>query len=244
MHRALGPAGGAGGVDEDREILRLHGGDARLERTGMRLRMHAAEFAQGHQVDHAGIGEIAQALHVHDDDLAQPRQHLAHLERLVELLLVLDEQHAGARVLAEVVRLRGRIGRVDAVADAAAGEDGEIGQHPLDARIGEDGGALARREAEAHQAVGDLAHRLAGLRPAPLPPQAEFLLAQEDLGPALRHAVPEQRRHRLARQHDLGAGLQRIELPQVRHALTSRSSSSSSAARRARRIPSCRDRTP
>ena len=74
MHRALGPTGGAGGVDEDREILRLHGGDARLERTGMRLRMHAAEFAQGHQVDHAGVGEIAQALHVHDDDLAQPRQ--------------------------------------------------------------------------------------------------------------------------------------------------------------------------
>jgi hypothetical protein len=36
-------------------------------------------------------------------------RRLAHLQRLVELLVVLDEQHA-ARVLAQVVHLAGRVG--------------------------------------------------------------------------------------------------------------------------------------
>jgi hypothetical protein len=69
--------------------------------------MRAAQLAQRVEADHLRIVEVAQAFHVEDDDLPQQRQALAHLQRLVELLLVLDEQHRRARVLAQVVDLAG-----------------------------------------------------------------------------------------------------------------------------------------
>jgi hypothetical protein len=137
------------------------------------------------------VVELAQAFHVEHDDAAQPRQAGAHLERLVELLVVFHEEHGGARVFAQVVHLRGGVGRVDAVGDAAAAEHGQVGQHPFDDGVRQDGRALARREADGLQARRDLAHRIGRLVPAPGAPDAELFLAHPGGVAALLHRVPE-----------------------------------------------------
>ena len=96
-HRALRPAGGAGGVDQHREIGGLAQRDAPLPFAGMRRVVFAPDHAQRVEADHLRIVEVAQAVHVEHDDLAQVRQPRAHLQRLVELLVVLDEQIDRAR---------------------------------------------------------------------------------------------------------------------------------------------------
>ncbi len=58
----------------------------------MRGLVVAPERAQSLEAHDLRIVEVAQALHIEHDDLAQPRQPLTHFERLVELLVVLDEQ--------------------------------------------------------------------------------------------------------------------------------------------------------
>ena len=241
MHRALGLAGRARRVDQDRQVFGPARGDAPVELARVRLAVAAAELAQGGEREHAIVVEVAQAFGVEDDDPGEPRQPRAHGERLVELLVVLDEQDPAARVERQVLDLRRRVGRVDAIRDAAAREHGEVGEDPVDDGVGKNRGAIAGSEAERDQAVADLAHGLGGSRPGPVLPNAELFLAHQDAPAALGGGVPEQRRHRLAghddvvARHQAGGGV-----PEVAHEsrpVIATSSSSSIAARRARRRP-------
>ena len=141
-HRALGLAGGAGGVDQDRQVVGLARVQPLLPELRVARRERAAELAQRLEADHVRIAEFVQPLGVEHDDLAQAGQPRAHLERLVELLLVLDEQDARVRIGREVVHLRGRVGRIDAVRYTAGAERAEVGVQPLLARVGEDRDAL------------------------------------------------------------------------------------------------------
>ena len=247
VHRPLGLAGRARGVDEDREVFRPAGSDALVELARVALRADPAELAKRVEREDALILEVAQPLGIEDDDRLQLRQPLAHGECLVQLLVVLDEEDLGARVGAEILDLRRCVGRVDAVRDAAAGKDRQVHEDPVDDRVGEDRRAVAARESERQQAVADLAHGLGRPRPRPFPPETELLLAHQDAPRAPGGTVPEQVGHGLAGADDVGAGLQPMGVPEV-HAIGSvvsaTSSSSSSGARRVRRLPSGPDRTP
>ena len=119
QHRALGRPGRAGGVDEDRQLLGPRARDQLLPQVGIGLVVGAAELEQLVERHDHRVVEVGQALHVEDEDLDEVGAALADLEELVELLLVLDEQEAGAAVVQDVLDLLGRIGRIDAVADAA-----------------------------------------------------------------------------------------------------------------------------
>ena len=68
----------------------------------------------------------------------------AHLEDLVELLLVLREEEAGAAVVDDVLDLAGGVGGVDAVGDAAHRHGAEVGVEPLRAVVGDDRHHVAR----------------------------------------------------------------------------------------------------
>jgi len=146
--------------------------------------------------------QLVQSLHVEDDDLCEQRQSLAHRQRLVQLLVVLDEDDAAVRIVREVVHLLGRVRWVDAARHAAAREHGEIAQHPFEDGVGEDGRGVPSLEAQRHQAARDLARRLAHLRPGPGLPQAELFLAQPHLVSARGHGVPEHRGDGLAGHGD------------------------------------------
>ena len=196
MHRALGLCRWCRRCRRGWRDPRLHGSvHARLELTGMRLRMHAAEPRRAIRSITPASAKSRRPF-MSNTTILRSAAALAHLERLVELLLVLDEQHAGARVPQRYAP-GGRIGRVDAVADAAAGWRGR----PASTRRAYWRGwrrTLARREARLIRpwAISRTASPVcAQVHSAPQP---ELLLAQEDRVAALRHAVPEQRRHRLA----------------------------------------------
>jgi hypothetical protein len=109
-HRALGLAGGARGVDQDREIVGLARRDACLpfgigRRPAQPGEAFAAHFAQALEADHLFVVQVAQALHVPDHDAAQERQARAHFQHLVELLVVLDENQHGIRIAGQVFDL-------------------------------------------------------------------------------------------------------------------------------------------
>ena len=65
------------------------------------------------------VFEVVEALCVDHDDPSQPGAGGANLQRLVELLVVLDEKHAGAGIIQDVLELLRRVGRVHTNRDPA-----------------------------------------------------------------------------------------------------------------------------
>ena len=238
MHGALGFAGGAGGVHQNGQVFGLAACSAQLNCPRVLEQIVPPDGAQGVQADDAGIIQVAQTLHVEHHDLAQSWQLGADLQRLVQLFIVLDEQHGGAGVFAEVAHLRGRVGRVNAVGNAPCRQHGQVGTDPLDHGVGQDGSAVALGKTQAQQAPCDFAHRVAGLGPGPASPQAQVFLPHPDLGAALGDTIPEQGGYGFTGQDDVVARLTRRGIPELSHSVSiSRSSFSSSAALRARHLP-------
>ena len=180
VHRALGLAGGAGGVDQDREVFGLASRRcAARVHAGCAARWSRPSSRSASRLITIGSSQVATGPPCRTRrSLRSSGSRGAHFERLVELLVVLDEQHGGARVFAQVLRLRRRIGRIDAVGDAAARQHRQIGQHPFDHGVGQD--RCASRPRSKPSAIRPCAiSRTAcgGLVPAPAAPDAEFLLA-------------------------------------------------------------------
>ena len=96
VHGPLGLAGGAGGVDQDGQVIGPELGHALRQRLPVLDQVVAAQRTQLLQPDDHGVIEAAQALQVEDDDVPQLGQLFAHFQGLVELLVVLDKQHGGA----------------------------------------------------------------------------------------------------------------------------------------------------
>ena len=136
------------------------------------------EFGQRH---HHRIDEAGEAFHVEHDDLLQGRAARAAGQDLVELLLVLGEDHLGRGIVDEIFDLDRRIGRIDAGRNAAGAEDAHVGIDPFRHRVGDDRGDVAGPEADGVQAVGDVLGDLQPLPPAGRLPDAELLFA--DRGP-------------------------------------------------------------
>ena len=178
-----------------------------LPQLRMRPVVLGAEAPQLVEADHHRIAEAMQPVHVEHDDPAEVRQPRAHLERLVELLVVLDEEVDRARVGHQVFDLRGGVGRIDAGGHAARAEHAEVGVEPFAPRVREHRGGLARLEAEAHEAEPDFPRDLAELAPGGAAPDPELLLPQGDLVAAARDRVPEHEGEGVAgndRLHRLG----------------------------------------
>ena len=100
VHRPLGLAGGAGGVDQNRQVLRPASVDPLHQCIGMRRVVLASQRTQALEAEHVGVVQVAQALHVEHHDLLQAWQLPADFQRLVQLFVVFHEQQAGARVVA------------------------------------------------------------------------------------------------------------------------------------------------
>ena len=197
QHRAFGRARGAGGVDEDREVVRLREvHELVVGRFGLAL-VPGAQLEQRVEGHHLVVAEIVQAVHVVHDDLHEPAAPVAHLEDLVELLLVLGEEEARAAVVDDVLHLAGGVRRVDAVGDAADRHGAEVGVEPLGAVVREDRHDVFRPEPEGDEPEPDVPGALAVLAPGDGAPQPEVLLPHRDLIAALGHDVAEQLRQRV-----------------------------------------------
>ena len=155
----------------------------------------------------------------------------------------------GARVFAQVVDLRGRVRGVDAVGHAAAGEDGQVGQHPFDDGVGQDGNGAAA--AAARGSSGRRRSRAPPRRSAARSSRARCPAPSAASRPAGRACPRRSRtwrgwcrpRGRWTYSVGYGTGPRDCSCVTSRAVIAS-SSFSSSGARRARRLPSCPGRTP
>jgi hypothetical protein len=105
QHGPFGRSGGARGVHEDGEVLGprdLHEG---IEGARVLTIVAGAQLEEGSERHHLIVAEVVEAVHVEHEDLHEVGAAGPHLEDLVELLLVLREEEAGAAVVDDVLDL-------------------------------------------------------------------------------------------------------------------------------------------
>ncbi|MNV53654.1 hypothetical protein D3C71_1458100 [compost metagenome] len=217
MHRALGLSGGAGGVDEDGQLVGTAQLTQPIELAGMGLVVGGAFAAQRIEGGHHRVAVPGQAGRVDQHDLAQAWQTRPCLQRLIELFLVLHHQHHGVRVLAEELHLARRVGRIDAIGNAGGAQHCHVEPDPFDARVRQDRRAVTRLQASGREAHSKLAHDHADIARAPGLPQSEGLLAHHHGVAARGDRVPEHARHGVARHHDVVVRRQVIKIPESGH---------------------------
>ena len=174
-HRALGPAGGARGVDDHRQLVL---GALRLARQRRRARDDLVPGVEG--------GGRRQR----QRDAGQAGRHAGLLLRPgVELA---DEQQAGLAVAEHVADGLGRLGGEDGHRGVAAQPDGQLGHDEVRAVLRQDGDARAAREAVALQVRGHAPRLVEHLRPGVVDDAALALrLGQVDAVGQLRFVVED-----------------------------------------------------
>ena len=204
MHRALRRTRGAGGVDQDGEIVGAAACDHLVPQRCMVVDVIAPERHEFGERHHHRIDEAGEAFHVEHDDLLQGRAARPARQDLVELLLVLGEDHLGRGIVDQIFDLDRGIGRIDAGGNAAGAQDAHIGIHPFRHGVGDDRGDVARPEADGVQAVGDFLRYLLPLPPAGGLPDAELLLADRRLVAARFHRQQKALRDRVRHSQHCG----------------------------------------
>ena len=150
---ALGPAGGAGGVDDGEDVVAAHGLRARVQVLAAHLAARLGDGGQGVAVQGQdphllplgvggaeGVGGLA-------DDVGQGDR--------------LGDDQADLRVGEDPLDLLGRVGLVDGHRDQARAGDGHVQQGPLVGGVRHDAHGLALLQAQAHEPGGDAGDVLA-----------------------------------------------------------------------------------
>ena len=119
--------------------LRLQPGQIRI----------APALATSRKVMSFVVREREQRRLVHHHDVAQRRQPIGQRQDLVDVLLVLGDEHDRAAVAHLVFDLLGRGGRINAVDHGAERLGGQVADQPLLAGIRHDGDAIAGLQARA-----------------------------------------------------------------------------------------------
>ena len=171
QHHAFGLARRAGRVDQRQQVVHPTQGVA------------AAQFLVAWRVvalsdevpEVAGLRTAPQIDAVVERDDPRDLPARQELEREIELRLLADEQQADIGVAQDVADLIRRAGRVEGHADAARGQDAEVGLRPLWHVAGMDAHHLAGLVPGANQGRGTAVHRLAERPPADRAPPAILL---------------------------------------------------------------------
>ena len=147
LHDALGGTGRAGGVHDRRDVGRLQGRQAMLDRSAEAPL--ATQHAKPLPVEHAqSAGLRSRGRSLDHDHRLQARHLRGHGQDLPELLLILDEQRPGLGVAHDVAERLGWVGRIHRDGDAADREDREVGPDPLRPTLGENPDRFARLTSE------------------------------------------------------------------------------------------------
>ncbi len=158
---ALGPAGGAGRVDQGRERAGLRRGHSILDDRGVLLEVLLAQLLEIVEADDPVA--VGRALEHHDLD--DRRQLGVLLAELGDLLVVLGEHDPAVGVGEDVGDVVGHRRRVDRGRGSACGDDRQVSEDPLEPRAGRDRDPLFGLDAQRHQSGGEARHAFAGLGP-------------------------------------------------------------------------------
>ncbi len=171
-------------------MLRLDAGDAVVDDVGRLLETGAAELAQ--LVERHD--PLAVTLAVEDDDLDDVGDLLASATQLLDLIGVLGEHDARARVGEDVDDVGELARRVHGRRRRASEHVAQVREDPLQAGRGGDGDAVLGVHAERDEARRDLTGVRVGLRPRHRLPGATLREAVRLVLARLRDAVDEQMR--------------------------------------------------
>ena len=175
--RALRMTGGAGGVDDEGGLLRPHLPHLPLEprRIGLLDRIEQRAIAPELAMR---IGEHRRI--VEHDDPAQCGQALGERQDLVDVFLILGDEHRGAAIAHLILDLGGGGGGIDPIDDGAERLRGEVADQPLLAGVPHDGDAVSGRNPQRHKGAGGARDHRGVVAPAALPIEAEVLGAECD----------------------------------------------------------------
>jgi hypothetical protein len=99
LANALGHAGGAGGIEHDRNIVGPPLGHLGVEEIRMVAVVNPPHLHQGMDIVEVGLIVMTHASRIVVDDMLQQRHSIHDVQQLVHLLLVLDRGKANGRVL-------------------------------------------------------------------------------------------------------------------------------------------------
>ena len=201
QHHALGLAGGAGRVEHRTVIPGLDLFHAALDQVRIHAAMRVAALGQllaGHQ---RAIGVVTQSARIVVDDVLQRRAFAPDLQHLVDLLLILDDDHGHACVLQDVDHFL----RDGVLIERNRHGAQCLGRHHRHIELGtvfaDHRDVVAALDAKLRQAVGHPAHRFMHLAPGERLPDPEVLLANRR--PIAAHAgmLGQQGRKGVRRAH-------------------------------------------
>ena len=175
QHCALGPSGGARGVEHDGVVAALSAGDLAVDQG--RLGGEAVGAALLHRLVGQHIAIVPKAARIDIDHDLEPRQPAPDLQELVDLLLVLADGEAGAGMLDDIGELVSHRILVDRHRDAAQRLGGT--HRPIQPRpvVADHDQAVAAAEAQIGKAGRQPADLVGDPGPAIGLPDAVFLLA-------------------------------------------------------------------
>ena len=177
-HGTFGRPGGAGGIDQKSRVVWRTCGNGGVEVTGACGGECPAMGQQVVEENHLSVLQGAQAFAVHHHNTQQVGTRLTHRQCFFKLLLVLDQQHPGLRMLQDVGHLGARRSRVDAVPDHAHTLRAHIGNQPLRPVLGQHTNYLPACDPQVGQGQPDGACVFQVHRPGGAFPQAAALVAQ------------------------------------------------------------------
>ncbi len=185
----------AGGVDHRRPVAALDRGGALLE--GGLVHAEGGEPLPDDGLERRRL-LLAPGRRLHDEDVLQVPAPFPHVEDLLELDRIRDDDDLRHRVLQDVLDLRSEVRGVDRHRDRTEGQRREVGHRPLGPVLGEDRDTVVPVDAEEREPEGEAARRLGELRGGDVRPDAVLLRDEKVRLPARRGVteVVEKRRGR------------------------------------------------
>ena len=200
-HRPLGRPRRPRGVDDHRDVVRVRPGERRIEPLRAPLQERLPLLHEVLEEAHALVGESPEPLAVPDDDPLH-RRLADDREDLLELLLVVEEEIPGPRVLEEVSHLLGGRRGVDPARRAARRHRAHVAVEPLGPVVAEDGDSLPAGQTRRQEAAGHPPDRLSVLVPGHALPDAVDLVSDRERGPPCPHLREEELGERASRRCD------------------------------------------
>ncbi len=189
QHHALGLAGGAGGVKNDREIGAPTLGDLVGEKAGLRRGECAPLLLHRGVAVEEGLRIVSHAAPVAVEDRLEPGDAFLHREQLVDLFLVLGDGETHLGMVEDEGHLVGAgilVDRYRHAADSLGRRDRPIEAGPV---VADDRQLVAALEAHRREAAGEIADLARDLAPGPALPDAIVLLAVGRLVAAPRRMI-------------------------------------------------------
>ena len=108
------------------------------------------------------------------DDFLNHGQGIAHFQIFIELLFILDDKKARRAIHANMLNLRRRVCRVNAIGNTTTTHNRHIEEQPFFAILGNNRDNLAGLQSHLHQGCADFSRALIIIIPAKAVPNAEF----------------------------------------------------------------------